>query len=461
MSNTSGELRIERGLSSCQVFQRERDNHADVICSGTSTGAGHIEARVLHQGESLHGYDWTVVGTARDGRWQATLSRLPAGGEYRIELRRIDETGQIAEAAAVDSVLVGDLWLLGGQSNMQGIGDMENVETPSELVHVYEFAERWAIAEEPLHRLEYSPHRVHAPGPPPAGPYQIPAKGAGLGLPFAKAYVQRTGVPVGLIPVAHGGTSMSQWDPALRDRGGDSLYGSMLLRVSAAGGRVTGLLWYQGESDAKRDAAPLFLERFVSFAQALRTDLGQPDLPILYVQIGRVVGWDDCQGWNAIQEAQRLAEQRIPVSAMAAAVDLELDDAIHIGTEGLKTLGRRLDVLAQCVIDRTPGIRRGPRPVALERVADGLRVRFAEVNGALRPATHIAGFILTDAEGNPGKPIIDASVDRRDPTVVRLLTADGNLTGQQLWYGFGCNSYCNLVDDLNMAAPVFGPWAIE
>src|SRR5687767_8286881 len=40
---------------------------------------------------------------------------------------------------------------------------------------------------------------------------------AGLALPFAVAMARRTGVPVGLVPCAHGGTSMTQWDPASRD----------------------------------------------------------------------------------------------------------------------------------------------------------------------------------------------------------------------------------------------------
>ncbi|MCL4218335.1 MAG: hypothetical protein KJ052_15210, partial [Candidatus Hydrogenedentes bacterium] len=38
-------------------------------------------------------------------------------------------------------------------------------------------------------------------------------KGAGLGLPFAKAVAEATGRPIGLVPCAHGGTSMTQWSP--------------------------------------------------------------------------------------------------------------------------------------------------------------------------------------------------------------------------------------------------------
>ena len=50
-------------------------------------------------------------------------------------------------------VYVGDLWILAGQSNMQGYGDMIDVETPSPYVHSFESRYDWVIAEEPLHRL--------------------------------------------------------------------------------------------------------------------------------------------------------------------------------------------------------------------------------------------------------------------------------------------------------------------
>ena len=43
---------------------------------------------------------------------------------------------------------------------------------------------------------------------------------------------------------------MEQWNPAKKEQGGNSLYGSMLRQVKLAGGKVRGVLWYQGESDA-------------------------------------------------------------------------------------------------------------------------------------------------------------------------------------------------------------------
>ena len=103
------------------------------------------------------------------------------------------------------------------------------------------------------------------------------------------ALVESTGVPIGLIASAHGGTSMEQWNPAKKEQGGNSLYGSMLRQVKLAGGKVRGVLWYQGESDAMGGAWKVYPKVFADFIAAVRSDFGQPELPFYYVQIGRFV----------------------------------------------------------------------------------------------------------------------------------------------------------------------------
>ncbi len=69
---------------------------------------------------------------------------------------------------------------------------------------------------------------------------------------------------------------MDQWNPALRDSGGQSLYGSMYRRVQAVGGQVKGVLWYQGESDGNPAFAGAFLGKFEAFIKAVRWDFKQP-----------------------------------------------------------------------------------------------------------------------------------------------------------------------------------------
>ncbi|MGH9673299.1 MAG: sialate O-acetylesterase, partial [Bryobacteraceae bacterium] len=309
---TAADLKIESGLTDHQVFQRNVEGRAVIAVRGKTAASGNIEGRVLRGQLPVAGLDWHAAGVAAKGEFNAEIKGVPAGGPYRIDFR---VTGS-QEHQSVHDVLVGDLWVLAGQSNMQGVGDLVDVEQPNGLVHNFDMAHQWSVAEEPLHTLVSARNPVHWPRNASKEPEKYEGerlrqyianrrKGAGLGLPFAVEMVRRTGVPVGLLACAHGGTSMDQWNPDLRARGGESLYGSMMMRIADAGGKVAGLLWYQGESDANPNAAPVFQQKFERFIATLRSDLGDPNLPFYYVQIGRHVAAAPPGDWNLVQESQR------------------------------------------------------------------------------------------------------------------------------------------------------------
>src|SRR5258708_6085997 len=453
-------LRVTGGAVDEQVFQRNTAGVANVPLSGTAQGADGkaIEAQVSRKHVLLR--DWSPAGKIAGGKWTAEVSARLAGGQYDIDLR---VSGSQA-AAAVNNILVGDLWMLAGQSNMEGVGDLANVEMPHERVDSFDMTDEWIVAGEPLHTLPAAIDPVHKEmnrlaerlsGEKLRQLIAARKKGAGLGLPFAVEMVRRTGVPVGLIPSAHGGTSMDQWDPELKSKGGHSLYGGMLRRFHAAGSKITGVLWYQGESDANPKASPLFQSKFERFVQLLREDFSQPDLPFYYVQIGRHVNAQNLAEWNLVQEMQRKAESTIPHSGMVAAVDFSLDDGIHVSTQDHKRLGRRLANLA------LGQVKRGPRPVSAT-FRDGIvRVEFADVNGRLRSDGRLSGFSIHGSDGAPLPLIFKMRLDPADPHAA-LLHIGGKLPPvATLRYGFGKDPYCNLRDDQDMAAPVFGPMAIE
>lgn len=454
-------LKITGGAVDDQVFQRGADSRADIRLTGAADAGSAVEARILRKHLVVAGFDWAAAGSVSGGKFEAVLKGVPAGGPYRIELR-VPSTGA---SAAVSGILVGDLWVLAGQSNMEGVGDLVATEPPQEMVHNFDISDHWAIAEDPLHTLPAAVDRVHWPRPQGREPERLEGerlqkwvanrkKGAGLGLPFAVEMVRATGIPVGLLSCAHGGTSMDQWDPALKDRGGDSLYGSMLRRVRAAGGKVKGTLWYQGESDANPKAAPEFQRKFERFVAAVREDFGQPEMPFYYVQIGRHVAANVAE-WNVVQEMQRLAEKTISNSGMVAGIDVELDDGIHVSTQDQKLIGKRLANLA---LGRT---RPGPRPVSATFSSGVVRVAFSDVNGGLKSAGRISGFSIHVNQGEPLPLVFKARVDPADPSAV-LLSIGGKLPeGAVLRYGYGKDPYCNLRDQADMGVPVFGPMAIQ
>src|SRR5205085_4771339 len=256
-SLSAQEIKIASGVSDEQVLQRNPHQGADLhltgIVAGKKSNGKPIEVRITSTNNVLSNFDWAPSGRVQKQNWTADLIGIPTGGPYRIEVRMQGGTSVVS----VDNILVGDLWVLAGQSNMEGVGDLIDVQQPDPMVHSFDLADHWGIAEEPLHTLVSAADRVHwrnnDQGEPErwTGPrlqryIEERRKGAGLGLPFAVEMFKRTGIPVGLIPCAHGGTSMEQWSPSLKDREGDSLYGSMLRRVKAVGGRVRGVLWYQG-----------------------------------------------------------------------------------------------------------------------------------------------------------------------------------------------------------------------
>jgi sialate O-acetylesterase len=379
-----------------------------------------------------------------------------------------------------------DTWVLAGQSNMEGFAPLSDRSAPpDDRVEVLSSAGEWTDAREPLHRIWQSYTPVHRElyrsalppgGTPPtddevadamAGDGRI---GAGLGPAFASRIADVTGSRVGLIPAAHGGTTLEQWTPgyAGHDRASTStLYGSLLGRVARARSRegvaLRGVLWYQGESDATLRRSVDYGERFARWVAELRHDLALPDLPVFAVQLGRFTGLEGPElterSWDRVRESQRTAPQRTPGLAIASAIDLELSDPIHIGATGLDRLGVRLAMLA---------IEGGAGPdVELVEAAgvNGvghlvLRVRCRDVRGGWRGLPRIPGFRLCESDGTPVRrvAVVDAAVDPLDPSSILVTTsalAAGELAGVHLSYGQGFDPVCVATDERDLPLPAF------
>lgn len=137
---------------------------------------------------------------------------------------------------------------------------------------------------------------------------------------------------------------MAQWDPKLKKDGDNSLYGAMLNRVKRNGGFVSGMIWYQGCSDAKEETIPLFRQNMIRFVKALRRDFRFPGMPFVQVQIARLIYTDATsdKNWTCIREIQRTLQNSIRNLLTVPAIDLELDDGIHISGSSQIILGAAL-----------------------------------------------------------------------------------------------------------------------
>lgn len=354
------------------------------------------------------------------GDWQAAMPRLRTGGPYRIDFRVGSTT------VTRQGILVGDIYLLAGQSNMVGRAPLVNPAPAHPLVRAFTPQDTWESARDPIHEAIPRDGRVI---------------GIGLALPFAKEMVRRTGVPIGLVPCAIGGTSLEQWNPARRTELRRSLYGNFVARAKLAGG-AKAVLWYQGEADASaRETAASYAERFQAWVKQMRADLGP--LPIYYAQLARnVVEPSTSPGWDIVREAQRLLEPSLAPGGMVATVDLPLTDPIHLDRVALEILGKRL---ASRILD-------GPAPAFKSAEWDGpsrLRLRFTQ-KLSLPSGARVHGFTL----GEPG--VFHALLDAGD---VVLLVGPA-VKSRELYYCRGVNPVCDLTSVGGQALPAFGPVTI-
>lgn len=227
--------------------------------------------------------------------------------------------------------------MLAGQSNMSGRGALRastpEERTPDPAIRVYGNDGAWRPALDPLDAAAGQIDTVSADAQAAVGP----------GLPFARAMRRLTRRPVDLVPCAKGGSSIRRWRPA---EGRNTLYGSCVARTKEVGRRISGLLWYQGESDAESlEAAANWSAAFAGMVERFRRDLASPTLPIVLVQLADPPQREDrarrYPGWQTVQDAQ--ADIRLRCVAMVSAMGLARNqDELHLSTEGQRVLGPML-----------------------------------------------------------------------------------------------------------------------
>jgi sialate O-acetylesterase len=144
-----------------------------------------------------------------DGRWHVQFAPLPAGGPHRLVVKG-DRT------VVLNDVLIGDVWLLGGQSNMEW--PLANTDTgPQEVASPQNPQLRQLRV--PL-RASVRPEAEIAPAPWVAAEPGKVGEFSAVGYHFAKQMQAVQGVPIGLIQTAWGGSMLETWvrrDVALQD----------------------------------------------------------------------------------------------------------------------------------------------------------------------------------------------------------------------------------------------------
>ncbi len=450
-------MQITQGLFDHMVVQRNKQNKSDADFSGSCSGPGTVLACVRKNGKALKGFSTKRVGSATKRSFTGTLKGVPAGGPYTVELIVADKQNNVLDSCKIKDLLVGDVWIVAGQSNMQGCGLQSQRAKSKKLVRGFYLDDRWGVARDPLHNMHAAIDAVHQELCGGVLPPKNEYTGTGPAVAFGKSMLERTGVPQGLLACAHGGTSMAQWNPSLKKLGGDSLYGAACRRLKKNGGKVAGIIWYQGESDANDDAAPNYTKAMKKLVSAFRRDCKNKSLPIAIVQISRVVGWPEetAKPWNSVQDQERLLQGAIKHLAAVPAIDLPLTDAIHIEGVGQNRLGLRL---AQAMAVLRGDKKAGKMPIELGKIEldqEGrgmgrVTVHFDNVMGKLEAGSRPVGFSF----GSEMCRVVDTRLEK-NKAIVLANVSKTIVEEQVLFYGFGTDPVCNITDSADRSLPVF------
>lgn len=365
------------------------------------------------------------------GAWSATLPAMEASGPHMLEAR----SG--ASVASRSDIMLGDVWLASGQSNM-----------------VFALA---STSEWPTVRSQgrFSAIRIcKLPGT----HAMAPAEGYGRDVPwqqldsardgyfsavayhFARTIQPQAGVAIGVIQAASGGTMAEQWTPeaalraddpqsrtfAARDKalarlaadpaakvgsaeaGASALYNGTLHPLRHL--RFAGALWYQGEANSrsKDDYRP----RLITLIRSWRELFGQPALPVIIIQLPDF-GLPKDDGWMRVQEAQRLVAGEL---GLPLVVTIGQGSKVTIHPANKAEIGHRAGLAALQHIYRQPVVGSSPAVRALRFEGAAAVLDF---DGDLVATGALSGFELA----GPDQAFVPASarIAGRQVTV----TADG------------------------------------
>ncbi len=376
---------------------------------------------------------------AAEGAWRVDLAPMAACAEPRS----LRVTAIPGGAREIRDVLVGEVWLAAGQSNMRFFL-RDDAGASAALAEAGRY---------PGLRFFHDPGQPDTPGRAfnaeerrrmDAGRFQQPAWRASgpdtastvsaVAWYFGRRLHLSLKTPVGVVVTAVGGSAVESWlsrealaaeplfGPALRawktsawyppfnrtrraqNLGADAdrlrhpfdpsfLYDEMIAPLAPLA--LRGVLWYQGESNAEIDDEAYQAAGLPALIRDWRATFRQPEMPFFFVQLPRM----NRAEWPRFREAQSRA-LAIPGAGMAVA--LEWGDSANVHPKHKEPVGERLALLARARVygERVPC--QGPTLKSVGRAGARLRLQFAAADGGLK-----------SQDGQPLRYFTVAGADRR------------------------------------------------
>jgi sialate O-acetylesterase len=434
------------------------------------------------------------------GRWSIYLPPGVAGGPFQM---RLQGTSPAASASAgstppqtitLDDILVGDVWVASGQSNMEFT--MHQAATADQdLPHAANARIRLLIvkkkaAEYPMEDMETEGWAASTP--------ESARDFSAVAWYFARDIEQREHVPVGVIDSTWGGTvaeawtrmaalgadaSLAQlftswgrmteheedalirdkneqrqrdeakaqgkpepqfpWHPQLLSWGPGMLWNGMIAPLAPFA--IRGVIWYQGESNSALERAPLYGRIFRTMIEDWRREWGIGDFPFLFVQISSFKSSPN-EDWASLRE-QQVKTLALRNTAMAVTIDIGNPDNVHPTDKvdvGLR-LARAARALSYGEAIEYDG------PTFREATPEGasLRIWFDHAKGLNAKGGDLTGF---EVAGKDGK--FASATAQIDGTTI-VVTSPSVAEPIQARYGWANSPQCNLFNGEGLPASPF------
>ena len=229
------------------------------------------------------------------------------------------------------------LFLLAGQSNMAGRGKVAESDRKVDT-HVLTLNKKgkWVAAVDPIH--------FDKPG----------IAGVGLGKTFAKTYAAaHSGITVGLIPCAVGGSPISSWEPGgYHSSTKTHPYDTAIARTQLAmkDGTLKGVLWHQGESDCKAGLSVVYKEKLHRLIKRFRTNFNDENLPFIAGQMGQFKERPWSTDKKRVDSIHATLPMQVSITGFVKSNGLaHKGDKIHFDSESYRELGRRYHAAFEAV----------------------------------------------------------------------------------------------------------------
>ena len=433
---------------------------------------------VLQRGQELPIWGWDTPGTEvtvtlgnakatakadpSSGKWCVRLPAMPAGGPVTM-------TVQGTNTVTVSDILIGEVWICSGQSNMEwtvrNSNDADQEIAAADHPRLRHIKINHVPAKEPQEVVPSGGWEVCSP--------QTVASFTAAGYYFGRHLQQELEVPIGLIGSNWGGTRIEPWTPpvgfqsvpALKDvadrldtfpsvnndgkinhQSPLALYNGMIHPLVPFG--VRGAIWYQGESN--NGEGMLYYEKMKALILGWRKVWQNDEMAFYYVQLAPYrYGADRVSALPGIWEAQTAA-LGIPHTGMAVTVDISNITDIH--PRNKQDVGKRLALWALAKdYGQTDICFSGPLYKSMTVEGSKVRIAFDHVCGGLlardgQPLTH---FTIAAED----KDFVEAKAEIDGQTVV--VHADAVANPVAVRFGWHQEAEPNLSNKAGLPASPF------